>query len=245
MTNGDHNLNGHGFEFLSYIYGELDETARNIFEEHLVGCDDCTFELAAYSDARLGVIEWRREDFDHLESPAIVIPWVNETESAESVYEPVGALSRFIEAVSAFPLFAKAGIGLTAAALAFGVFYFATNSPSEKTKEVAANKSAETKPFVAPIDRPGSEVETGALATEKEVSSPKEIRNVPARPERVRRSVAALKVNDRQPSVRRFETASTKKAVTKSAPTLSSVQEEKDNSLRLADLFAEIDSSEE
>ena len=244
MTNGDHNLNGHGFEFLSYIYGELDETARNIFEEHLVGCDDCTFELAAYSDARLGVIEWRREDFDHLESPAIVIPWVSEKDSAESVYEPVGALSRFIEAVSSFPLFAKAGMGLTAAALAIGVFYFVINSPSEKTKEVAANKSAETKPFVAPNDRP-SEDNTGAVAINKEESSPKEIRNIAARPERVRRSVVAVKENYRQQPVRRSETASANKAVIKSAPTLSSVQEEKDSSLRLADLFAEIGSSDE
>lgn len=242
MRNGDQNLsNDHGFEFLSYIYSELDETARNSFEEHLVGCDDCTLELAAYSDARLGVIEWRREDFDHLESPAIVIPWARETESAEPAYVQGGAFSRFIEAVGSFPIFAKAGIGLTVAALAFGIFYFATNSQSEKSKEVAANKSVESKPFITPNGKP-SEVNTGVVAINKDEPSPKEIRNVPAR---VRRSVVAVKVNYRQQPVRRSETASTNKAVIKSAPTLSSVQEEKDNSLRLADLFAEIGSSDE
>jgi hypothetical protein len=245
MRNVDQNLsNDHSFEFLSYIYGELDEAARDRFEEHLVRCDDCMFELAAYSDARLGVIEWRREDFDHLESPAIVIPWVSQNEAAAQV-EPVGAISRFIEALSSLPLFAQAGMGFAAAALAFGVFYFATYSPSQPTKEVATNKSAETKPFVKPNDKPSNKVDTGTVAIKKEETSPHEIRTVASRPERIRRSVAAVRVNDRQPLLRRSETASTNKAVTKSAPTLSTVEEDKDNTLRLADLFAEIGSSEE
>jgi hypothetical protein len=245
MRHGDQNLsNEHGFEFLSYIYSELDETARDKLEEHLVGCDDCTFELAAYSDARLGVIEWRREDFDHLESPAIVIPWVSQNEPALQA-EPVGSISRFIEALSSFPLFAKAGMGLAAGALAFAVFYFAAYSPSEQTKEVATNKSAETKPLVTPSDKPGNEVGTVAVAIKKDETSPTEIRNIAALPERVRRQAAAVKVNGRLPLVHKSETASTNKAVTKSAPTLSTVEEDKDNSLRLADLFAEIGTSEE
>jgi len=245
MSNVDQNLgNDHGFEFLSYIYGELDEAARDSFEKHLIGCDDCTFELAAFSDARLGVIEWRREDFDHLESPAIVIPWVSQNEPAAQV-EPVGVISRFIETLSSLPLFAQAGMGLAAAALAFGVFYFATYSPSQTTKEVATNKSGETKPFVAPIDNPSREVGTGTVTIKNEETPPQEIRNVANRPEHIRRSVAAVRVNDRKPLVRRTETASTNKAVNKSVPTLSTVEEDKDNTLRLADLFAEIGSSEE
>ena len=245
MRNGDQNLsNDHGFEFLSYIYGELDETVRDTFEDHLAGCDDCTFELAAYSDARLGIIEWRREDFDHLESPAIVIPWVNQSEPAIKI-QPVGAISRFIEALSSFPLFAQAGMGLAAAALAVGVFYFAAYSPSEQTKEVAANKTLETKPFVTlNDDKPSSEAATDTVAVKKEATSPTEIQSVSRRPERIRRQMAAVKMNDRQSLVRKNETASTNKAVNKSVPTLSTVEEEKDNSLRLSDLFAEIGSSE-
>jgi anti-sigma factor RsiW len=243
MWNGDQNLNDHGFEFLSYIYGELDEAARNRFEEHLVGCDDCTFELAAYSDARLGMIEWRRGDFDHLESPAIVIPWVVQNEPAVQS-EPAGVISRFIEALSSFPLFAQAGIGLAAAALAFGVFYFAVYSPSEQTKEVAANKRVETNPFVARDEKPNAQVEASTVAVNG-ATSPTDIRKVARQPERVRRQMAAVRVNGRRPLDHKSETASTNKAVNKSVPTLSTVDEEKDNSLRLSDLFAEIGSSEE
>ena len=91
---------------------------------------------------------------------------------------PVGAFSRFVEAVRSFPLFAKAGIGLTVATLAFGVFYFVINSPSEKSKEVAANKSVESKPFITPNAKP-SDIKAGVVAINRDEPSPKDIRNVP------------------------------------------------------------------
>ena len=56
----------HGIDLVAYIYGEMDDAARDRFETHLAGCDKCAFELGSYADARLGVIEWRRNDFETL-----------------------------------------------------------------------------------------------------------------------------------------------------------------------------------
>src|SRR5437870_1692493 len=112
MLDRSHNSNGsHGTELVSYIYGELDERSQSAFESHLSECVDCAMELAAVSDARLGVIEWRRNDFDHLATPEFVIP---EAAPIRSVAEPkkVGFFARLTEAIFSLPLFVKTGVAL-------------------------------------------------------------------------------------------------------------------------------------
>ena len=239
--------NDHGFEFVSYIYGELDQTARDAFESHLAGCDECAMELASYSDARLGVIEWRREDFDHLETPAIVVPWASDKQAVVET-KPVGIVSRFIEKLSAFPMFAKAGLGLAAAALAVGVYYFAPSAPLSQRNVASSLKTENSQPSSAPENKTSEGPESQFVANGEEKPSTIEKKNIDARPSRLRNATVA-RVSTR-PAVRRSElaTASTStnfRLSTKKAPRLTSVDEDDDKSLRLADLFAEIGSSEE
>src|SRR5687768_3655002 len=92
------NTNNHrcGFadEIVSYIYDEIGATDRRRFESHLSECDGCTEEFAAVSNARFSVFEWHREEFAHLLTPEIVIPYAaKQTTVAESSSK--GALAGF------------------------------------------------------------------------------------------------------------------------------------------------------
>lgn len=61
-------------EIVSYMYGEIDCLERDEFETHLAKCVACTDDFAAISNARFSVFEWRKEEFDALATPHIVIP---------------------------------------------------------------------------------------------------------------------------------------------------------------------------
>jgi hypothetical protein len=246
MKNGDHSFkNDHGFEFVSYIYGELDRPGREAFEAHLATCDECAMELAVYSDARLGVIEWRREDFDHLETPVIVVPLMTEKRSTAVIErEPVRTFTGFVEALTSIPVFARAGLGLATASLAIGVAYFVAYPPSEKN--LAVNNKTETESVTSRGKDTNSDI-TPFVAGKDDKTEAREL--IPISPYRhFRRQLAAIKIGDRRSPVHRSELASThpiSNASSKKAPRLSSVDEEDDKTLRLADLFAEIGTSEE
>ena len=245
MRDGSDNFkNDHGFDFLSYIYGELDQVGRDAFESHLAGCDECAMELAVYSDARLGVIEWRREDFDHLETPAIVVPWASAKQAVVPA-EPAGIFSRFIEALSAFPRFSKVGVGLAAVAIALGVFYFGFRPAAVQHLDVAANKNEQQ--VVLPEEKKQNEtLPPQYIAGSEPKSLPSENRTTHS--PQVRRQIAAVRTTD-HPAIRRNEFAANEPVksntpAAKKAPRLTTVEDEDDKSLRLADLFAEIGSSE-
>lgn len=61
-------------EIVSYMYGELNSVECRSFETHLADCTACTDDFAAISNARFSVFEWRKEEFDQLATPRIVIP---------------------------------------------------------------------------------------------------------------------------------------------------------------------------
>ena len=237
MLNG-HNKKDHGTALVAYIYGELDEPSRNAFESHLAGCDDCAIELAAVSDARLGVIEWRRTDFDHLVTPEIVVPM------ALPVVEPKrqSLFGGLVESLLSFPLFARAGVGLAAAALLVGVIYVVSArwaNHDELVKQpnapiVAPSVNDEVTGPDAPKDTVASRtIEPGVKVGEKksesdngkqQVASAQVRKNVP--PRNIHRSTAT-------PSDKTI-------AATKKAPRLNNFDEDEDKSLRLLDLFAEV-----
>ena len=239
--------NDHGFEFVSYLYGELSEVDRSAFETHLANCDECAIELSNYSDARLGVIEWRREDFDHLESPAIIVPWANEIQ-VSGANQTAGAMSRFFNAIAAFPLFAKAGVGIALAAMAVSIFYFAVTPGTTTPGLAAVNKSEEApvEPQKAEDQNTGPGLSDVASSESKaEIGKPI---NSSVRHEHLNRTLVADRTT--APRVRRSELAEnetnkTNTAAAKKAPRLTTAEEEDDKTLRLADLFAEIGSSEE
>jgi hypothetical protein len=243
MFDLDHDLNKeHGIDLVAYMYGELDQASRSAFEAHLTTCDHCAFELGSFANARLGVIEWRREDFDPLATPVILVP-ENRPISAFTDRPGVsGSIKRFWDAVLSFPLATRVGTGLTAASLVAAVLYFTTIS-GRPTSEIADQNSTQGVSNGVSVATP--EVPIRDTAQFKSPTEPKQVK-----PEKVvdRRPAPRVQLASSRivvkpafiKSVRpRSETATTK------APRLNNVDEEEDKSLRLTDLFAEIGSSEE
>lgn len=239
--------NSHGFEFVSYIYGELDQAGEEAIETHLVECDECTMELASYSDARLGVIEWRREDFDPLATPAFVIPSLNKHAFSGRTGTRSGTvISRFVESLIALPLFGKAGLGAAAAAMVIALFYFGVDLRTGPTS-IAVNENVENKNARSNSDPAIGSTSSTLVAGTDEKHKAIDTKDRPTLKSQPRQLIAA-RFTLHRPMSRKNEMAS-KDAVprtsSKKAPRLSSTDEDDDKTLRLADLLADIGTSEE
>jgi hypothetical protein len=242
----DHNLEGeHGVELLAYMYGELDQASRTAFETHLTSCDECAFELGSFADARLGVIEWRREDFDPLATPVILIPESEPVAAFADRSTVAGPMKAYWESLLSWPLFARVGTGLAAASLVAGIVYFAV--VSRQSAEVADKKPAVIANPSASEPEPKQQIED--VAEHKPASEPN--RSTQTEPVKVaddhsaqRFQLASSRTVAKSPIVKTIRPKA-ETAVTKKAPRLNNVEEEEDKSLRLTDLFAEIGSSEE
>ena len=57
------------------MYGELSTDESGAFERHLVDCSSCTDEFAAISSSRYEVYDWKKLEFDPLETPRFDIPF--------------------------------------------------------------------------------------------------------------------------------------------------------------------------
>jgi len=236
----DHSLD-HGIGLVAYMYGELDQASRAAFETHLAACDECAFELGSFADARLGVIEWRREDFDPLATPVILVPDTQPVAAFADRPAAVGSAQGLWESLLSWPLFARVGTGLAAAALVAGAVYF--TAVSRQPAEVADQKPAviNNSPATTPKE-PVKEVVRYEPAPEQKRPAPLKSEKVIDRHPTPRIQLASSRTTIRSASpagVRTRVQASTK------APRLNNVEEEEDKSLRLTDLFAEIGTSEE
>jgi hypothetical protein len=239
--NGHHIFSSsHGEELVSYIYGEIPQDRRNVFEAHLSHCDDCAAELAAFSDARLGVIEWRREEFEHLATPEIPLPLPEISRDQVAAAKAVTGSRGWFESLTAMTTFAKLSFGFAGAALAIVVIYFSAFSPTTSS-DIAENSPAGVDGPAAIATPPVAGPELGEKNSKPSVEQPKEAvtRQVPAEHfASTGREIPAVPTTIRQvamPKARRVETAANRKA-----PRLNSFEEEEDRSLRLSDLFAEV-----
>ena len=64
----------HGEEMLAYLYGELSSEGRERFEAHMQGCFECIDEFAELAVSRYSVFEWKSVEFAPMTTPKFVIP---------------------------------------------------------------------------------------------------------------------------------------------------------------------------
>jgi anti-sigma factor RsiW len=225
------NKNVCGFEgdIISYIYGELTADGRERFESHLMDCTGCTDDFAAISYARYSVFEYHREEFAHLPTPQILIPYAH-PQNAAAKAEQSGLFSGLAGLMSGWRIgFAVASlvlIGLAMLGLNYSIpvrtnvavndsAYEATTLPPEKEQVVQ----------VKTVDKPAAGV---PVLTPQVTGS-----RVPISKRSTRTNAKSDEIRDRQFVAIRSITASSK---TK-APVLSGYDDNDDRSLRLSDLF--------
>lgn len=228
MADESYNSCGFNGDVLSYLYNEMSEAERDRFESHLEACETCVNEFAILSDARYSVYEWKAIEFAPMETPAIIIP-----------IEPVKASwLDVIKTAFAFPRgLVAAGAGFAAIALIVSVSLIGFSG-----------NGIDDKPVVRTI-----EPQVSTMAAQNPVSSPSpEMSKVdtPPSPDKTRVEVERHKPEIVKASVRvpknNLSTTATKKnrdssAKNVNAPRLVRFDDNDDDSLRLAELFNDID----
>ncbi len=216
-------------DVVSYMYGELPAAECPAFESHLLDCSDCTDEFAAVSTARYEVYDWKKLEFEPLETPVFVIP-ARDVESA-TTSSWVDKLRGAFNQPWAVPSAAFAGLAIISAFA--GIFYFAGGTGSDVAR-VNSNVTSVADP-IAPVKE--SSIEPLVTATEDPAPVPAKSERVDPRRTATKRSVRTVRrsVEPRAAQPSALRTAST------TAPRLNDFTEEEDTSLRLAQLFDDLD----
>ncbi len=228
----------HGEEIVSYLYDEMPAAGRKEFETHLLECSSCTHEFAGLSLARLEVYEWNGREFAKLPTPPIVIPY-EETVSVtwyESWFGPIFTT----------PKWAAGGV-LAAAAIVFGFVLFPsgaiqTNVLISETKTTKNPAEVEYE-AVAPVAAEGDQVAEVKSAKLLNKSNDDFLEVIPA--ETLASPVKRRKVDTRVVTARTVvKTKEIQPSAPLNAPRLTNFEDEDDNTLRLADLVADINTDQ-
>lgn len=216
-------------DVLSYLYDEATDAERLQFEEHLENCEACVEELALLSDSRYSVYEWRMIEFVPMMTPEIVIP--------VAVPSRLESLIQTLMTVFAFPrglVAAGAGFAVLSIAGIFGFLLMSSNLPSDDVVQVTNSKPMVTPTQVTSVNKRSEDVSSnpGADATNvvPKVSIPLAGERKPAT---VKTAVSAPQSQNTRGRSSRTQN--------RSVPTLSSYDDDEDKSLRLADLFDDLD----
>jgi hypothetical protein len=221
---------GFEHEIVSYMYDELGAAERTQFETHLMDCTSCTDEFAAVSFSRFSVFEWHKEEFAHLATPEIVIPY----EPRKVAVESGGWFAGFSEIFA----FARSPLAIgTAFAVLLGIGFVGFTLVGTGGNELASNivvppvviEQKIESPMV--VGLPVSVVGEDPIATD-------EVRPVIAGSRQVRPKVA----RQISPSRRVVEDRSVPNPTRQARRTLvlSDLGDDDEDSLRLSDMFDEI-----
>ncbi len=237
LTNGNKSDCGFADEIVSYIYDETGEPERRKFETHLAGCSTCTDEFAAISNARFSVFEWHKEEFAHLSTPQIVIPYAA---ARKTVDENAPGFFAGLRGLLTFPKFAFALAGIVAC---LGLGFLGLSYIGERQVADVSVDEQSTPPAKMPEAPAGTEI----LAVTQPKTTPDSITKEPNDVASNREVKPITTADNRRPKINRPLTADVRKPVDRApgansaqmrkAPVLSNYDDNDDKSLRLADLF--------
>jgi anti-sigma factor RsiW len=259
MLNNNHKSCQFAEQTISYLYGESGASEKTEFESHLKTCPTCADELDSFGFIRSAVLDWRNEDFAKLQTPAFDIPATksenvfspatNSTES-RSWFGGLGKIFSFNPALAAFAVLV----------VCVGAALFAFKFSGGDGGEIAGNKNnanlaqaAAASPIIEATKKPeviiiGDEDSRKSLPT---VVKTDDSSRRAARERQIVPVKSAVKVSDGSSKIDTGSSArSTKNAndnIKKIAPVKNqqvpnlNVADDEDETIRLADLFDEID----
>lgn len=213
-----------GDSVISYLYNEMPSSERDRFEQHMLDCSSCTDEFAGVAFSRFEVYEWTKE-FAQIPTPRFAIPYD----------EPVTLVERVRRAFQkGFSWPAATGAAFASLAVIVGLVYF-TLLPDRT--DIAAVEPVVERSVVVP-SVPLSQPDSASMA--EVIVEPKAS---------ARRSIPVVAKGTRSGAKRTPDTVPQQRFATNAArdvssPRLTEFADDSDDSLRLAELFDEIGSSE-
>ena len=218
-----------------YMYGELAAAECASFESHLLECGDCTDEFASISNARYEVYDWKKLEFDPLPTPPVRIP-----------YADVSGVSWIERARSVFAgrwAFPAAGFAAVAIVSIFSVVFFTTGETGTDIALESGNTNSVETVMPSPMasERPAPVVSSPLVAREDLPDRKSERRDLkvatPSVSERKAVRREARSVQPKSVEARQATTRDDQRAV----PRLNDFSDDEDTSLRLAELFEDVE----
>lgn len=252
MLSNNHKSCSFSEQIVEYIYDEISAKERTNFESHLINCLPCADEIAGFGLVRSSIGEWRKEEIFALDAPALQIPVMQTVENEKS--------SWFDEFRKLFTLTPAWAAGFAVLLVCVGLVWMFFGGSTKQ--DFASNSSNQILP-VAPIITNESNNLMPQPKEEKAEINPKEedLKNLPQQVQEVQKKKVAPKVNSVRVSNNAPKQKSLKPKLNESyavnlkninktnniqkqnAPTLSEVDGDEDNSLRLSELFDEVGSN--
>ena len=227
---------GFSADMVPYMYAELPAAESAIFETHLLDCTACTDEFASLSSARYEVYDWKKVEFDMIPTPSFVVPVAFESDPAMSWTEKIRAA---FSASWAVPSVAFAAVAIVSI---FAVIFISSSGENIQiasnddrsdivAREQTVNQIPETS--LAPVASKASDEALSKNSAPLLASVPPAAPNAAPRKAAVRRTKAASRPNEfTQASVRNDQ---------KKIPRLNDFAENEDTSLRLAEMFDDLE----
>ena len=258
-NNKHHSSCAYAEQIVSYLYEEASSAEKIDFETHLETCARCADELSGFDFVRSSISQWRIEEISALEMPALEIPLWQSTGVVKTENVRVSWLENLKRVFSLSPKLAFGSAALAAVIACAGLVFIALNfsakdniaavddqkpgrilaSNTNQTSEVVnilPLKENEQKPAAAPQTAEKVDIktlETSNSARKNQIV--KAVNNVP------KTKAMALKSDNMAANSGDGRKNKIKQTKTQEIPKLSDFDEDEDKSLRLADLFGEID----
>jgi len=214
---------GHESDIVSYIYDELTDAARSQFESHLAECGNCIDEFAAVSYSRFSVFEYQKQEFAHLATPMIRIPY-----GTQGSVEGSGLVAAVSSLIAGWrPAFVAAALVVVVSTF-FLMYRYRTPETQTTTAAITPAAPLPQTPQVQKPEVPGT-VEKTAVG-EKQVSNKTVVATAVSKRTTVTRQRSAPITKDQTVAVQPAPAANR-------APRLSTYDDTEDRSLRLSDLF--------
>lgn len=252
MLSNNHKSCSFSEQIVEYIYDEISAKDKTNFESHLIDCLPCADEIAGFGLVRSSIGEWRKEEIFALDAPALQIPVMQTVKSEKSSW-----FDEFRKLFTFTPAWAAGFAVLLVCVGLVWMFFGGSTKP-----EFASNSSNQISPVAPIITNEGKDLITEPKEEKAEINSKEEeLNNIPQQVQEVQKKKVAPKVNSvrvsnnapkqklLKPKTNEFIAGNlnkihkTNNIQKQNAPTLSEVDGDEDNSLRLSELFDEVGSN--
>ncbi|MDQ3179236.1 MAG: hypothetical protein M3Q33_01830 [Acidobacteriota bacterium] len=238
-------------QIVSCLYGEATVQEKAAFDAHLNNCSTCGNELESFDFVRSSIVEWKKEVFVNLETPLIKLPYPIVV-SAENH-------SWLDELRKLFTFSPRLSIVLAALAVCVGMTFLMLNFSNRDDIATIDNKPIESsltpnvdKKVEQQIESVAEEDTFKKQTSKDELLKPSYTKTMPpiAPENRIvkasnnsSKSNSVLQNSNKLGQVRKTKFDKNALAVQKRPVLkLNNLEDEEDSSLRLADLFAEVES---
>jgi hypothetical protein len=246
-------------QLVEFIYDEMDEAQKNNFTAHLPDCVACREEISAFGGVRNTLAAYWQDEFAPLNTPPIEIP--QQTTTVRTLAAPARSWLDSLRALFAGSLTWMPTAAMAAAALVLcGFLAFVFLSGTQNTPEIVqennpntVNKPTETPtPQTVPTPEVAQQTENqsgGTTTPEKAKQNPQKTvttvnKNQPIKVSTEKNTPVENKRGPEKVKEKVQPRNNPKKTQKKESEMDLPDLDEEDDSLRLADMFEEIDSEE-